>query len=53
MTTLEAIGFTIMGGCFVSFFSFAAFGMSVRFRSANIALRAAARHPDVIYNAHS
>ena len=53
MTTLEAIGFTAMGGCFVSFFSFAAFGMSVRFRSANIAPRAAARHPDVIYNANS
>lgn len=50
MTTLQAIGFTIAGGAAVSVLSFAAFGIAVRKRSINVAPRATARHPNVIFN---
>ena len=53
MTTLQAIGFTCVGGTAVFVTTFAFFGVAVRYRSHNIAPRCTARHPDVIYNPHA
>jgi hypothetical protein len=50
MTTIEAIGFTMVGGSAVMLVSFAAFGIAVRSRSVFIAPRCTARPRDTIFN---
>lgn len=50
MTTLQAIGFTLVGGSTCLLVSFAAFGIAVSRRSVYIAPRCTARPRDVIYN---
>lgn len=50
MTTLQAIGFTLLGGATVSIISLVVFGVAVRKQSVYVAPRCAARPPSVIYN---
>ena len=50
MTTLEAIGFTVVGGSIVFFLSLLAFGIAVRRQSQYVAPRCSARPKQVIYN---
>lgn len=47
--TLEAIGFTLGGGIFVSFITVTAFGIAVMIRHTNIAPRCTTRHPNTIW----
>jgi hypothetical protein len=50
MTTLEAIGFTIVGGTSVLLTCVVCFGIAVRKQSFFVAPRCTARPPDTIYN---
>jgi hypothetical protein len=50
MTTLQAIGFTCVGGSIVLFLSLLAFGIAVRKQSQYVAPRCAARPKKVIFN---